>query len=102
MPTVCVTTREAERRLIQGTAGRSLMEVIRDAGIDDIEAICGGMCACSTCHVYVEPDDLAMLPPMSESERDMLSASAPKPGSRLACQIILTDALEGLRVTIAP
>jgi 2Fe-2S ferredoxin len=102
MPDVQVTTREGEPRVIRGTVGRSLMEVIRDGGIDEIEAICGGTCTCSTCHIYVDEQDLARLPPMSDAERDMLSASAPRAGSRLACQVQLTDALDGLHVTIAP
>jgi ferredoxin, 2Fe-2S len=78
------------------------MEVIRDSGIDEIEAICGGTCTCSTCHIYVADEDLARLPPMSDEERQMLSASAPRAGSRLACQVLVTDALDGLHLTIAP
>ena len=102
MASVFVTTRAGEERLIQGTVGRSLMELIRDAGIDDIEAICGGTCTCSTCHIYVDDRDLHRLPPISEAEREMLSASAPRVGSRLACQIPLTESIDGLRITIAP
>src|ERR1700759_3671048 len=102
MPDVLVTTREAEQRVIRGTVGRSLMEVIRDGGIDEIEAICGGTCTCSTCHIYVADEDLGRLPPMRVDEREMLSASAPRAGSRLACQVSVTDALDGLRITIAP
>jgi ferredoxin, 2Fe-2S len=102
MPTVFVTTRSGQEVTIQGQPGRSLMEVIRDAGIDDIEAICGGACACSTCHVYVDHEDLTRLAAMSDMERELLAASAPKPGSRLACQIQMSEALAGLRVRIAP
>ena len=102
MANVHVTTRDGQTLLIQGPPGRSLMEVIRDAGINDIEAICGGTCTCSTCHVYVDSSDLGRLPPMSDAERDMLSAAAPRPGSRLACQVMLTDNLDGIHVTIAP
>src|SRR6201986_1960256 len=102
MPDIIVTTREGNEHRIRCAVGRSLMEVIRDAGIDDIEAICGGTCTCSTCHVYVADADLERLPPMSNEERAMLSGAAPRAGSRLACQVILTDSLDGLRVTVAP
>jgi 2Fe-2S ferredoxin len=102
MANVCVTTREGDERLIQGAVGRSLLEVIRDAGIDEIEAICGGTCACSTCHIYVDDRDLQRLSPMSEQERELLSACAPRTGSRLACQVQLSGALDGIRITIAP
>ena len=78
------------------------MEAIRDAGIDDIEAICGGCCACSTCHVYVDPGDVGKLPPMALEERALLGGAAPRPGSRLSCQITIAPALADLRVTIAP
>jgi 2Fe-2S ferredoxin len=102
MPMVLVTTRAGEKRHISGAVGRSLMEVVRDAGIDEIEAICGGTCTCSTCHIYVDAADIGRLAPMSDEERDMLSASAPRAGSRLACQVPLTDSLDGIRITIAP
>jgi ferredoxin, 2Fe-2S len=78
------------------------MEAIRDAGIDDIEAICGGTCTCSTCHVYIADGDLPKLDPMLEEEQQMLSASAPRRGSRLACQVQVTESLGDLHLTIAP
>jgi 2Fe-2S ferredoxin len=102
MTEIIVTTRAGEIRRIRGHVGRSLMEVIRDSGIDEIEAICGGTCTCSTCHIYVAEKDLERLPAMSDEEREMLSASAPRAGSRLACQVPLTDSLDGLHLTIAP
>jgi 2Fe-2S ferredoxin len=102
MPDILVTTRAGEVRRIRGAVGRSLMEVIRDGGIDEIEAICGGTCTCSTCHIYVADEDLARLPTMADEEREMLSASAPRAGSRLACQVSLTDSLDGLQITVAP
>ncbi|MFX8063452.1 2Fe-2S iron-sulfur cluster-binding protein, partial [Acinetobacter baumannii] len=83
-------------------AGLSVMEVIRDAGIDEILALCGGCCSCATCHVHVDPDFAAKLPKMSEDENDLLDSSADRDAtSRLSCQIELTDALDGLKVRIA-
>ncbi|HBB81897.1 MAG TPA: 2Fe-2S ferredoxin, partial [Sulfitobacter sp.] len=65
-----------------------------------IEADCGGACACSTCHVYVDPAWTEKLTPMDDMEEDMLDfAFEPDPArSRLTCQIKVTDALDGLRV----
>ena len=102
MPKLIVMTREGEEREIMGERGHSVMEVIRDAGIDELLALCGGCCSCATCHVHVDPDFVAMLKPMSVDEDDLLDSSADRNAtSRLSCQIELTDALDGLRVTIA-
>ncbi|MDR6847129.1 2Fe-2S ferredoxin [Sphingomonas sp. BE270] len=102
MPKLIVVTREGEERELAGEAGLSVMEVIRDAGIDEILALCGGCCSCATCHVHVDPDFAAKLPKMSEDENDLLDSSADRDAtSRLSCQIELTDALDGLKVRIA-
>ncbi len=78
------------------------MEAVRDAGIDELLALCGGVCSCATCHVHVDCEFAAMLPEMSEDENDLLDSSSHRDErSRLACQIRLTDALWGLRVSIA-
>jgi 2Fe-2S ferredoxin len=103
MPKLIVVTREGEESAIEGEAGLSVMEVIRDNGIDELLALCGGCCSCATCHVHVDPDFAALLPPMSEDENDLLDSSDHRnETSRLSCQIQLTAALDGLRVTIAP
>jgi ferredoxin, 2Fe-2S len=79
------------------------METIRNAGIEELAAICGGSMACATCHVYVDEADLARLPVMSSSEGDMLDTCEQRTSrSRLSCQIILSAELDGLAVTIAP
>lgn len=76
------------------------MEGARAANIPGIEADCGGACACSTCHVYVDPDWVEQVPEKDEMEEDMLDfAYQPDPKtSRLTCQITVTDALDGLVV----
>ena len=103
MPTVTVTTREDEQRTVEATSGRSLMENLREGGIDEILALCGGNCSCATCHVHVAEEWLARLPPMSPDEDDLLDSSdARQDNSRLSCQIPVTDALDGLAVTVAP
>ncbi len=102
MPKLIVVTREGEEREIIGEAGLSVMEVIRDAGIDEILALCGGCCSCATCHVHVDPDFAAKLPPVSADEDDLLDSTSHRDAfSRLSCQIDMTDALDGLKVRIA-
>ena len=72
-------------------------------GFDELLALCGGCCSCATCHVYVDPAFADSLPAMSEDENDLLDSSDHRNDtSRLSCQVVLTDALDGLRVTIAP
>lgn len=102
MPRLIVTTREGEEREIVGEAGLSVMETLRDGGVDEILALCGGCCSCATCHVHVDPAFAAKLPPMGEDEDDLLDSSSDRDeNSRLSCQIEFTDALDGLRVRVA-
>ena len=102
MPKLIVVTREGETREIEGDAGLSVMEVIRDAGIDELLALCGGCCSCATCHVHVDSDYADKLPAMSDDENELLAISDDRDeSSRLSCQIPFTDALDGMVVTIA-
>lgn len=72
------------------------MENIRDAGFDESLALCGGCCSCATCHVHVEAGAVA-LPAMSEDENDLLDLTSDRDDtSRLSCQILFSDALDGL------
>lgn len=102
MPKLIVVTRDGEEREIDGDAGLSVMEVIRDGGIDEILALCGGCCSCATCHVHVDPDFADRLPPIGEDENDLLDSSASRDEySRLSCQIDFGPALDGMKVRIA-
>ncbi|TPG18534.1 ferredoxin [Sphingomonas koreensis] len=102
MPKLIVTTREGEERTVDGDTGLSVMEVMRDNGIDEILALCGGCCSCATCHVHVDPAFAAKLPTMSADEDDLLDSSSDRDEtSRLSCQIPFTAALDGLRVRVA-
>ena len=102
MPKLIVVTREGEEREIVGDAGLSVMEVIRDAGIDELLALCGGCCSCATCHVHVDPDYANRLPAMSDDENELLAISDDRDEtSRLSCQIEFSAALDGMTVTIA-
>lgn len=87
---------------VQASAGSSLMEPLRDIE-DGVAAICGGMCSCATCHVYIDEAWVAKLPAAHSDEMDMLrDLTSLKPNSRLSCQVTLTDALDGMKATIAP
>ena len=103
MITVNVTLRDGQERMLQGKPGRSVMEVIRDSGVDELMAICGGCCSCATCHVYVDPQYAAHLPPPGSDETDLLDCSeARTEQSRLSCQLRLDASMDGLKVAIAP
>jgi 2Fe-2S ferredoxin len=103
LTTLNVTLRTGETRVVQARPGLSVMETIRDGGIDEIMAICGGGCSCATCHVYVADEDWDRLSPASPEEAELLEFSEHPTGrSRLSCQIRMSEALDGLSVTIAP
>ena len=77
--------------------GWSLMEGAVKHLVPGIDADCGGACACATCQVYVDPDWMAKLPPKSDMEETMLDfAPEVRPGSRLSCQLRMTEALDGI------
>ena len=102
MPKLHVVLRSGEKRELDGESGQSVMEVIRDAGIDELMALCGGCCSCATCHVHVDPAFVDMLPPMASDEDDLLDSSDDRTRySRLSCQIPFEPKLDGLRVSIA-
>lgn len=102
MPKLIVVTREGEERELDGESGLSVMEVIRDGGIDELLALCGGCCSCATCHVHVDPAFADQLPPMGPDEDDLLDSSSDRDAtSRLSCQVAFGPALDGLRVRIA-
>jgi 2Fe-2S ferredoxin len=103
MPQLTIVLRNGDAKHLDAKTGISVMEAIRDGGIDELLALCGGCCSCATCHVYVAPDFAAALPAMSDDENELLDGSSHRnETSRLSCQITMTDALAGLSVTIAP
>lgn len=102
MPKLIVVTREGEERVLDGETGLSVMECIRDNGIDEILALCGGCCSCATCHVHVDAAHWAKLKPISEDENDLLESTAERDQfSRLSCQIAFGPELDGLKVRVA-
>jgi len=98
-----LTDTNGRKTTLNFNEGGTLMQTITDAGFDDLLAICGGMCSCATCHVYIHESQLADLPDMNADEADLLAMSEHREdSSRLACQLRMSAALDGLRVTIAP
>jgi 2Fe-2S ferredoxin len=99
---IYVTNQNGAEQALEGLEGWRLMEVIRDYKLP-IKAECGGACICATCHVYVDSKWLDRLHPASAEETDQLdNAFEVQDNSRLSCQIILNEELDGLRVTLAP
>lgn len=87
---------------LQATEEWTVMEIIREGGLP-ILAQCGGSCACATCHVYVDPEWQSRLPEPTDEEIGMLDgAFSVNKDSRLACQLVFTPKLDGLKVSLAP
>src|ERR1700691_4741216 len=91
---------DGARRTLTLAAGTSVMRGAVDAGLEGLEAQCGGNCACATCHCYVQAQWLDKLKPPSDDEQFMLGnvAAERRPNSRLSCQLIVEDSLDGLTV----
>lgn len=86
---------------LEAASGQKLMEVIREAGLP-IAALCGGCRSCATCHVHVDLDYLERLPPMDEEEMALLElADDVRPQSRLSCQILASQEIDGITITLA-
>ena len=102
MGTLKVKDRDGLIHELDAQIGSTIMEIIRDAGLD-IEAACGGCCACATCHVYVTNDKIQKLKLIDDDEESMLDqAFSVLNNSRLGCQIEYSDDLDGMELTLAP
>ena len=103
MPKLTVVTRAGAETTLDAQSGLSVMEIIRDAGFDELLALCGGCCSCATCHIQIDPSWTAKVGTPGDDENDLLDSSSFRTdASRLSCQVQMTDALDGLRVVIAP
>ena len=97
-----VTDREGNKHELEGDTNSTLMEILRDANLD-IEAACGGCCACATCHVYIKDEWLDKISGKDDDEESMLDqAFDVKQTSRLSCQISLSKDLDGIEIELAP
>lgn len=100
MPRVTFVLADGTRQEIEAAVGETLLQIAWDNRID-IEGACGGVMACSTCHIIVDPAHMGRLQPPDQEEDEMLDlAWGLTPTSRLGCQIVLTEALDGLVVSL--
>ena len=100
MPKVTYIDNDGVARDVDGRVGATIMETAVQNMIPGIDADCGGACACATCHVYVGEDWLDKLPAKDDMEDSMLDfAEDVQDNSRLSCQLILSDELDGITVT---
>jgi 2Fe-2S ferredoxin len=101
---VLVQNDGVEKTIEHAPIGTSLMEIGRAEGVDGILGDCGGACSCATCHVYVDAQWQQRVGPPDDVEAatlDMVS-DIQRSNSRLSCQIVMREELDGLRVTVAP
>ena len=97
-----VIDRDGNKHELEGDSNSTLMEILRDAGLD-IEAACGGCCACATCHVYINDKWIEKISPKDDDEESMLDqAFDVRNTSRLSCQINLSEELDGIELELAP
>jgi len=100
MPKMTFIDPQGNRKEVDAPVGLSVLEIAHRNGID-LEGACEGSLACSTCHVIVDPEDYERLKEATEDEEDMLDlAFGLTHTSRLGCQIIITEELDGLTVTL--
>lgn len=102
MARIHVTDRAGESLEVEGRTGVSVMETLRELD-NGVEALCGGMCSCATCHCYVDSAWSGRLPPRSDEEDELLSElEYVRENSRLTCQLQFSEELDGLTLTVAP
>ena len=102
MGIIIVKDRVGKSHQINAENGLKIMEIIRDAGLD-IEAACGGCCACATCHVYVDHNWSNKLDKMDDDEESMLDqAFYVFDNSRLSCQLEFNEKIDGIELILAP
>ena len=101
MPKITFIAFNGTRQVVEVPAGTSLMRAATDNNVTGIDGDCGGNCACATCHVYIDPAWSGRAGARTRSEEDMLNMVAElRDTSRLACQITLSDGLDGLLVAL--
>ena len=102
MSTIKVVTRDGSEHVVDAAEGLSIMEIIRDAGFDELQALCGGCLSCATCHVHIDPEFADRVDAASDDEAELLDTSSQRDArSRLSCQIAYEARLDGLRLVIA-
>jgi ferredoxin, 2Fe-2S len=101
MPTIVFIEHNGEKREVQAEAGRSVMQAAVENAVPGIVADCGGSCSCGTCHGFIDPAWLEMIPPAGTAEAAMLEGLLElKANSRLTCQIAVTADIDGMIVRL--
>lgn len=102
MPKIVYVQPDGTETALDVDAGTTVMRAALAGGVDGIVAECGGNAMCATCHVYTDPSDRDRLPPVGDDEDEMLdcTAGAREDGSRLSCQLPITEAMDGLAVRV--
>ena len=102
MSKITVVAVDGKQQDVEFKQGDSLMEVLREAGYDEIIAMCGGCCSCATCHVKIADQATYQLSPIEEDEEILISMADEydQSSSRLSCQISMGEAQSGMTVTI--
>jgi 2Fe-2S ferredoxin len=98
-----VVDRDGKEHEVEAKPGLKIMEILRELDYG-VAAICGGLCSCATCHVYIDPDWVGRLPKPQSDELELLREIPDfRDGtSRLSCQVDFTASLDGLKLEIAP
>lgn len=103
MATVHYVEHDGTRHTVDVEEGMTLMEGAQLNSVPGIVAECGGMCSCATCHCYIEGEWASKIPPLGETEKKMLeTADKLRDSSRLSCQIVMNDDLDGIEVGLPP
>ena len=104
MPKLVFNTADGTQRVVDGTVGESVMVAATQNGVPGIVAECGGNASCATCHVWVAEEFVPLLGEPGDMEEDLLDMAVDerRDGSRLSCQIVVTEELDGLTVEIPP
>lgn len=97
---IILVEKDGTERELDAVEGWTAMEILREYGAGGVKAECGGALACATCHVYVDPAWVDRIPAPREEEREMIEDHAMdvRDTSRLSCQIVLTEEMDGLRL----
>ena len=99
---ILVTDHDGKEHILEATPGFTVMEIIRDAGLD-LEAICGGCCACATCHCYLNEEWTDKFEKADDDEEAMLDqAYEVKKNSRLTCRLNFSEELDGMKLILGP
>ena len=103
MPKITFIQLDNSKKTVKTKSGLSLKDVAVEHDISGVGAACGGSCACATCHIYVDTEWASKIEQASEEEMDLLDTTANvQDNSRLSCQVVTTDAMDGLKIHIVP